>query len=59
MTNDTTLIQVSSPHFCAGIILKEGICIEAAPILKWAVKKDWEFLSVYFKKKGWETHIYD
>ena len=32
------LVRIEAPHFCAGIILDEnGICVHAAPILKYAI----------------------
>lgn len=47
------LIQVTAPHFCAGIVIKDGRCVDAAPILKWAIGKDWGYLTSYFRRKGW------
>lgn len=49
------LIQVTAPHFCAGIVIKDGQCVVAAPILKWAIGKDSDYLSRYFRRKGWRA----
>ncbi len=38
------LIEVRARHFTAGIVLKNGRCVEAAPILAWAVTRQAEFL---------------
>lgn len=54
----TCIIRVEAPHFVAGLILNEaGICVEAAPILRWAVGKRREELLPYFKRKKWAARI--
>ena len=52
-----TLVQVDAPHFCAGIVLVDDVCTEAAPILKWAVGKHRDWLRDYFKAKGWKATV--
>lgn len=53
-TTPTATIRVVSSYFVAGIVLdSEGVCIEAADILKWAIGKPIEELVPYFNKKGW------
>jgi hypothetical protein len=57
------ILQVSAPakrsgavgeaHFTAGIVLKNGRCVAAAPILAWAVNRDEDNLRAYFKKRRW------
>lgn len=49
-------MRVVAPHFVAGLILhpETEICIQAAPILKWAVGKHSGYLFQYFERKGWE-----
>lgn len=49
------LISVDAPHFCAALVMVDGKCTEAAPILKWAVGKGEEWLRAYFKQKGWKA----
>jgi hypothetical protein len=51
------LVAVDAPHFYAGLIMKDGVCVKAAPILQWAVGKPRAFLSAYFKRKGWKAQI--
>lgn len=45
--------QVTAPHFCAGVVVKGGKCVTAAPILSWAIGKDARYLLRYFSSKGW------
>lgn len=52
---DEIIVQVDAPHFCAGLVFKNGVVISTAPILSWAMGKDIEYLAKYFKKKGWKT----
>lgn len=50
------LVQVTAPHFCAGIVINErGMCVEAAPILRWCIGKRTGFLQDYVKRKGWKA----
>ncbi len=49
------LVQVTAPHFCAGLVMRDKVCVEAAPILKWCVGKGEHYLSHYFKQKGWKA----
>jgi len=47
------LVQITAPHFCAGIVLRNGRVKETAPILRymtgWAPVK----VKAYCKKRGW------
>lgn len=51
------LVRVVAPHFVAGIIIQSGQCIQAAPILKWAIGKNRDTLRAYFSKQGWKASI--
>lgn len=51
------LVQVTAPHFCAGIVLTDGRVTTTAPILKWSVGWQRERLSAYFKSKGWRAVV--
>lgn len=51
------LVGVDAPHFNAGIILRDGVCVDAAPILRWCVGKRRAELSAYFTRKGWAATI--
>lgn len=48
------LYQVTAPHFCAGVIVRGGFIVEAAPILKWTIGQPYLKLGVYCKQKGWK-----
>lgn len=51
------LVRVVAPHFVAGLIMRDGKASESAPILRWAIGKDADFLRTYFKRKGWRASI--
>lgn len=46
---------VRAPHYCATLVTRDGVCREAAPILRWAIGKRWSYLSSYFARKGFEV----
>ena len=50
-------VQITAPHFCAGIVLNADKCINAAPIPKWRVGKSRSELRAYFATKGWSTKV--
>lgn len=53
---DTHLVRVEAPHFVAGLIFNEAwVCVEAAPILRWAEGQDGWTLRRYFDRKGWRS----
>lgn len=50
------LVRVEAPHFVAGLEFNgAGMCVNAAPILKWCVGKRAQFLRDYFQRKGWKA----
>lgn len=52
------LVSVDAPYFNAAIILKDGRCVKAAPILyRHAFGKSESYLRAYFKRKGWTAII--
>ncbi len=51
------LVRVDAPRFCAGLVIVDGRCTEAAPKLRWAIGKEREWLSVYFARKDWKAII--
>ena len=55
--NEEVLIQITAPHFCAGITIKEYKVIEVAPIVHYM--KDWTMDRVieYCKTKSWRLEI--
>lgn len=48
-----TLMQITAPHFCAGLVLVDNQVTEAAPILRymigWTITRVW----LYCHKKRW------
>lgn len=52
-----TLVRITAPHFCAGLVMVGDRCTEAAPILAWAVGKGRDFLRSYFAGKQWNATI--
>jgi hypothetical protein len=48
-----TLWQVTADYFCAGIIMHDGICVDAAPILRWTVGRRRLYLRGYFARRQW------
>lgn len=50
------IIQVTAPHFCAGVIAKDGKVISVAPILRKHVKLGWDGQTVadYCRQRGWQ-----
>lgn len=54
MSNER-LIRIEAKHFVAGIVMTDGRCTKAAPILKWAIGKSEEWLRAYFVDKGWKA----
>ncbi len=57
MNNEEFLVRVEAPHFVAGLLMRGLICTHAAPILKWAINKERDYLRSYFAKKGWKATI--
>ena len=49
-----TLHQISAPYFVAGILTKDDVCVEAAPIIKWMVGKHLSYLRTYCRRKKWK-----
>ena len=47
------VIQVDTGYFCAGIVFENGVCIDAAPILKWAIGKREQDIKSWSKIKRW------
>jgi hypothetical protein len=55
------LAQITAPHFCAGIVLREDVVIDAAPIVHYMAEQSWTRQSVrdYCAKKRWSIKIVD
>ena len=50
-----TVMQITAPYFCAGIVLRNGRAIDGAPILHYMLSNGWdeEKIRGYCLKKGW------
>lgn len=52
------LIQITAPHFCAGIVVnKNCVIIQAAPILRWTNGKHIKNIMNYCKDKKWRYRL--
>lgn len=49
------LIRVEAPHFVACVVIVAGRCINAAPILGWALGKSEDDLTRYFARQNWQA----
>lgn len=50
------LLCIDAPHYCAGLVLTNGRCTEAAPILNWALGRSGDDLRQYFARKKFRVH---
>lgn len=56
----TTLVRVTAPEFCAGLIVERGVCVRAAPILRvrgWVIGMTADQLRALFAGRGWTAAI--
>jgi hypothetical protein len=49
------LWQVTAPHFCAGIVTRGDLVVEAAPILRWCVGRRRGELRRHFRRRAWQV----
>ena len=50
------LIRVTADHYVAALVLNRDYkCIDAAPILAWAIGKNWPEIQRYFQRKGYRV----
>lgn len=47
------LWRIEGPRFVAGLVVRAGVVVEAAPILGWAVGRPWSSVRAYAVRKGW------
>lgn len=53
------MIQITSPYFCAGIVLRNGFVVRAAPILQYMLGWTGERALVYARHRGWRVNSAD
>ena len=58
-TVPTILFQVVAPHFVAGFISRDGVCIKAAPIIKYLKGKSLEEIFDWRHLKGYAINQVD
>lgn len=51
------LIRITAPHYCAGLVARDGRVIEAAPILRWTVGKKAEAVIEYAVRKKYHVKV--
>lgn len=51
------LAQITAPHFCAGLVLKDDVVSEAAPIIKYMVGWSRDKVRNYTRHKNWKARI--
>lgn len=50
-----TTYVITSPSFCAGLVVESGVVTQAPPIIKWTVAKDWTKVRDYCRQMGWQV----
>lgn len=50
----TTLYQVITPHFVAGVTVSAGVIVTTAPILNYTMGWTIEYLFGYCRRKSWK-----
>ena len=53
----TYWVRVEAPHLVAALKVSDGRCVEAAPILRWALGMSADELRDYFRRKGWHATV--
>ncbi len=51
------LVIVEAPHFGASMVIDGDRVVEAAPILRWTLKKPWKAAQRYFNQKGYKVTV--
>lgn len=46
--------QIDSGYYCAGLIEEKGVVIEAAPIIKWMINKQFNYIKLYCKQRNYK-----
>jgi hypothetical protein len=57
MLKSEQLIRVEGPDFVAGIVVRDGVCRTAAPVLRWTLGKSIETLKIAFANRLWRARI--
>lgn len=54
---DPLLLQIDTGYACAGIVVEDGVCTEAAPIFAWMVGKSLEEIKRWRKIQNIEPPL--
>ena len=46
------LYQIDLGYACAGVVVRAGLVIEAAPIFRWAIGKSWVYFESWVRGMG-------
>jgi hypothetical protein len=53
------LIRITAGHFVAGVVLKHDKVVKAAPIIRWMVGHNRNWIERYCATKGWDAEEID
>lgn len=48
-----SLFRVEANYFTAGFIIERGLCVKAAPIIRWMIGREYGRIYNYCISKGW------
>jgi hypothetical protein len=48
-----TTYRITSNYFVAAIIRDGDLVVQAAPVLGWTVRREWQQVLTYFNQRGW------
>ncbi len=51
------LWRIEAPHYCAGLVVRDGLVIRAAPILRWSTGRPWHEVRGYLAGKGFHGKV--
>jgi len=54
MAETKRFVRIVAKHFVCGIVLERERCVEAAPIMRWAVGKPWSEIKQWKQIKEWQ-----
>lgn len=49
------LVRITAPHYCAGLVVQDGVVVESAPILNWTMGKPFREVLIYMRRKGYKV----
>lgn len=51
------LAQISAPHFCAGLLLRDGVVVTAAPIIGYMRRWSRDQVRAWCRQRGWDIRV--